>query len=62
MRILRKTLDQMLAAYRGDEKGAEALIAPGPAPRDTSIPAAELAAYTAVANLILNMDEVITKG
>ncbi len=62
MRILRKTLDQMLAAYRGDEKGAEALIAAGPAPRDTSIPAAELAAYTAVANLILNMDEVITKG
>ena len=61
LRILRKTLDEMLAAYRGDEKGAEAYVAVGSASRDTSISAPELAAYTAVANMILNLDEVITK-
>ena len=60
--ILRKTLDQMLAAYRTDATGAEALLAVGASPRDPAIPAAELAAYTSVANMILNMDEVITKG
>jgi len=60
--ILRKTLDQMLAAYRTDATGAEALLGVGASPRDPAIPAAELAAYTAVANMILNMDEVITKG
>ena len=34
------------------------------APRNANpaISAVELAAYTAVANMILNMDEVITKG
>lgn len=52
----------MLAAYQADEKGARSLIAVGASPSDASITASELAAYTAVANIILNMDEVITKG
>ena len=38
------------------------LLGVGRLPRDPAIPAAELAAYTAIANLILNLDEVITKG
>ena len=37
-------------------------VSVGASPRDPAISAAELAAYTAVANMILNMDEVITKG
>jgi hypothetical protein len=61
-RILRKALDEMLAAYRTDTTGAKALLGVGASPPDPSIPAVELAAYTAVANMILNMDEVITKG
>jgi hypothetical protein len=61
-RVLQKSLDQMLAAYRADEAGARALIGVGASPFDWSIPPGELAAYTAVANIILNMDEVITKG
>jgi hypothetical protein len=60
--ILRSLLDRMLTTYRSDEKGANAFISVGASPRDPSIPASELAAYTAVANLILNMDDVITKG
>jgi len=60
--ILRKTLDTMLAEYRTDTSGAKALLEVGASPSDPSIAASELAAYTAVANMILNMDEVITKG
>jgi hypothetical protein len=60
--VLRKTLRQMLASYKDDVKGAEAFVSVGSSPRNTSIPVTELAAYTAVANMILNMDEVITKG
>jgi len=52
----------MLAAYATDATGAKALLEVGASPRDPGIPAAELAAYTAVVNMILNMDEVITKG
>ena len=62
-RVLRKTLDEMLATYRSDETGARSLVGVGASrfPMQ-SIPVSELAAYTAVANMILNMDEVITKG
>jgi hypothetical protein len=62
MRILQKSLDQMLAAYRADEPAARSLIAVGAAASDPTLSASELAAYTAVANIILNMDEVITRG
>jgi hypothetical protein len=62
MDILQKSLNRMLAAYAADESGARSLIAIGSSTSDPSIPASELAAYTAVANIILNMDEVITKG
>jgi hypothetical protein len=61
-RTLQKTLDEMLAAYRGDAGSARSLLAVGASPRDAAIPESELAAYTAVANMILNLDEVITKG
>ena len=60
-RILREKLDQMRAAYRTDAAGARALVAVGASASDPAIPINELAAYTAVANMILNLDEVITK-
>ncbi len=61
-RVLRTKLDEMLAAFSSDEEGARSLVAVGSSPVETSIPVRELAAYVAVANMILNMDEVITKG
>jgi hypothetical protein len=60
--VLRASLENMQAAYKADEAGARALIAVGASKSDASIPPAELAAWTAVANIILNMDEAITKG
>ncbi|HEU0123578.1 MAG TPA: DUF1553 domain-containing protein [Bryobacteraceae bacterium] len=62
LQTLQATYERMVTAYRADEKAAKALLGVGDAAVDGKIPTAELAAYTAVANLILNMDEVITKG
>ena len=44
-----------------DPGGAAAYLSTGEHPRDESLPVAEHAAYAAVAGLILNLDEVITK-
>jgi len=62
LQILNDALNKALAAFQRDEKGAQSLIQVGDAKSDRSIPAVELAAWTAVANIILNMDETITKG
>jgi hypothetical protein len=59
-KILEDKLAEMLAAYRADESAARALTGVGESPRDGAIPVVELASYTALANIILNMDEVIT--
>jgi len=60
--ILAGKFDEMLAAYRADEAGARAFTHVGASAGGAAIPPAELAAYTALANLILNLDEVITLG
>ena len=62
VKILQEALDRMNALYRADQQAALALLGVGKAPRDQALNAAELAAYTAVANMILNLDETITKG
>ena len=62
LNILRAALANMRLAFQKNDVGARRLIQVGAAKSDSSIPAAELAAWTAVANIILNMDETITKG
>jgi hypothetical protein len=49
------------AAYRNDAEAARKLIATGETPADGSLDPADLATWTMVANVILNLDEVITK-
>ena len=58
--ILQKTLDQQLARYAQDAKAADAFTKVGdlPRPADANVP--ELAAWTAVANVVLNLNEAIT--
>ena len=41
---------------------ALALLAVGESGRDERLPAMELAAWTIVASVILNLDETVTKG
>lgn len=59
--LLINNLNANLAKYRGDPDAALALISQGESPRDKRITDSELAAYTAIAGLILNLDEAITK-
>ncbi len=50
------------ASFGKDPAAARSLIAIGEAKPDAKIPATNLAAWTMVANLILNLDEVLTKN
>jgi hypothetical protein len=61
VRVLEQGLSRRLAHYRAGPASAEKLLAAGESPRDPSIGAAELAAYTTAASVILNLDEVITR-
>jgi len=61
LRVLIDGYRDHLAAYRQDQKAARKLVSLGEAPRDETLDVAELAAYTAVAGVILNLDEVVTK-
>jgi hypothetical protein len=61
VKILCAGLERHLGHYRRDRLAALQLVKAGEAAWDERLDAAELAAYTAVANLILNLDEVITK-
>jgi hypothetical protein len=60
--IMQKTYDRMLSEYQSDGVAASALLRIGSSAVNPAIPVAELAATAAVANVLLNMDEVITKG
>ena len=51
----------MRAHYEQDSAAANKLITVGDSPRDQNLNATDLAAYTALANLILNLDETMTK-
>ncbi len=51
-----------LETYRADGKAALEVVSQGETPRDESIDAARLAAMTMVGNMILNLDETITRG
>jgi hypothetical protein len=59
--ILEQGLKRRLAQYRADRTAAEKLLSAGESPRDKGVDTAELAAYTTVASVILNLDEVITR-
>jgi hypothetical protein len=48
-------------AYRKDRESAHGLLGTGEAARDPKLDARELAAYTAIANLLLNTDEAVTR-
>ena len=50
-----------LASYMESKEDAQALLKIGDAPADTSLPTEQHAAWTLVANLLLNLDETITR-
>jgi len=60
--VLETSLAAQRAHYQANSDAAAKLIAVGESPAPKDVPAAELAAYTMVANLLLNLDEVLTKN
>ena len=59
--VLQALLSDVRAEFATDLEGAEALLATGQAPRDAALDAAEHAAWTTVASLLLNLDEAVTQ-
>ncbi len=59
--VILETYRDHLARYAKDEAAAKKLIAVGESKPDPKLNAADLAAWTMVANLVLNLDEVINK-
>ena len=59
-------LKQSVVKYRArfgmDADAAKKYVSPGESPRNESIPVVDLAAHTAVASILLNMDEAISKN
>ncbi len=59
--VLERTYRRQLQRYQADRQAALTLVSNGPAPRPLELDVAELAAWTAVGNLLLNLDETITR-
>jgi hypothetical protein len=59
--MLQKGLDARLAEFKADPEAATALISHGQSKPDEAIADSELAAYTVTANILLNLDRVITR-
>jgi Protein of unknown function (DUF1553)/Protein of unknown function (DUF1549)/Planctomycete cytochrome C len=62
VRVFQKLYDAQSAAYAKNEPAAAKLLGVGESPRDMSLDTRELAAWTMVANVLLNLDETVTKG
>ena len=60
--ILSETLAEHRTKYKANVEAAKKLIAVGETKADASLAPEELAAWTMLANLILNLDEVLNKG
>lgn len=59
--VLVRVYQSHLAEYQADKAAAEKLIAVGETKRDEVLDASDLAAYTMTANLMMNLDEAVTK-
>jgi len=60
--VLLRIAQAQISVYRSDRDAAAQLLGVGEAARNQGLDSAELAAWTIVANVILNLDETITKG
>jgi hypothetical protein len=61
LQILMRGLERYQRAFRADVEAARRFVRHGDSPVDPMLDPAELAAYMAVADIILNLDETITK-
>jgi hypothetical protein len=59
--VLLGVLRQLEHSYKTNEGAAREILSEGESPRNRKLDACELASYTGVASLILNLDETVTK-
>jgi len=62
MDVLMTVLNQQRAAFHKDPAAAMKLLSVGESKRNEKLDAGELAAWTTVASVVLNLDETMTKG
>ncbi|MEQ1852678.1 MAG: DUF1553 domain-containing protein, partial [Chthoniobacteraceae bacterium] len=62
LKTMIKVLDERLSAYKQEPKSAEDLLKVGFAPAPAALDKAELAAWTHVARVLLNLHETITRS
>ena len=60
--VLRGIYEKQLARFKASPDAATKLLTVGESPRDESLSAAELAAWSMVASALINLDETLTKG
>jgi hypothetical protein len=60
--LLEKIYREQLENFKNDPKAAKELISVGESACSENLDASELAAWTAIGNILLNLDETITKG
>jgi len=61
MQVIQKCYEFQLAEFRANPPGILRLMAIGESKPDSKLNPIELAAYTSICNLLLNLDEVLTK-
>ncbi len=62
LQVVQTVLDQYLDRYRQDPAAAKAVVSVGESTPPGSMNDVELAAYTLIGNLILNLDETVTRN
>jgi hypothetical protein len=62
MATIQSLLDKQLSEYRADPAAAQALLKTGQTPAPTDVDPPELAAWTNIARVILNLHETITRS
>ena len=60
-RVAKESFEQFRQHYEADEDDADKLLATGQWPLDEELPRPELAAWTMVANQLMNLDEALNK-
>jgi hypothetical protein len=60
--VLRKMFEEQLAVFRKDDRAALKLLSVGESKRDEKLDQAELAAWAMIANVVLNLDETLTRN
>ena len=60
-RVLETALEDYRKTYQGQAKEAKSLVSAGESPVPEDLPVEELAAWTALGNVLLNLDESITR-